>query len=82
VHRPDGSYVIFDSETRPRRSACRLFTSFRDEGGSWAEPAHIGGVLGDPPVALVRTAADEKCVFFKADSDVYWVDASVIEALR
>lgn len=68
---PDGSCVIFDSETRPRRNACWLFASFRDEDGSWAEPAHIGGVLGDPPAALVRTAPDGKYVSFKADGDVY-----------
>ena len=79
---PDGSYLIFDSETRPRRNACWLFVSFRNEDGSWTEPAHMGGVLGDLPAALARVTPDGRYLFFKADGDVYWVDASVVETLR
>ena len=79
---PDGSYLIFDSETRPRRNACWLFVSFRNEDGAWTEPAHMGGVLGDLPAALARITPDGRYLFFKADGDVYWVDAQVIEEAK
>ncbi len=79
---PDGTYLIFDSETRPRSNACRLFVAFRNEAGSWTEPAHVGEVVGDLPAALARISPDGKYLFFKADGDIYWVDTSVVKTLR
>lgn len=79
---PDGSYLIFDSDTRPRSSACWLFISFRNEDGSWTEPVNMGSVLGDLAAGLARVSPDGKYLFFKANGDIYWVDAAAVEALR
>lgn len=79
---PDGSYLIFDSETRLTSESCRLFVAFRNEDGFWTDPAHMGGVIGDLRAALARISPDGKYLFFKADGDIYWVDASVVETLR
>ncbi|MFC2106141.1 hypothetical protein ACFLS0_05275 [Candidatus Bipolaricaulota bacterium] len=79
---PDGSYLIFDSETRTRPNACWLFITFRNDDGSWTEPVHMGSVLGDLSASLARITPDGEYIFFKANGDVYWVDAAVIDSLR
>jgi len=79
---PDGSYLIFDSLTRPHEGRCPLFVSFRDGDGSWTEPVHLGSVLGDLPAALPRISPDGTILFFNADGEIYWIDAAVIEQLR
>jgi len=79
---PDGSYLIFDSDTRPRNGVCYLYVSFRTEGGDWTKPVNMKPVLGDLPAALARISPDGRYLFFQADGDIYWISASAIEALR
>ncbi len=78
---PDGSWLIFDSDTRPRSGMCRLYVSFRAEDGTWAEPINMEPVLGDCPAALARVSPDGNALFFKADGDICWVDTSLVESL-
>ena len=79
---PDGNYLIFDSDTRPRSGSCWLYVTFRNEDGTWTEPANMQAVLGDLPAALARVSPDGKALFFKANGDIYWIDASVVNELR
>jgi len=79
---PDGSYLIFDSDTRPRSGSCWLYVTFRNEDGTWTEPVNLQAVLGDLPAALARISPDGEALFFKANGDIYWIDASAIEVLR
>jgi len=79
---PDGTFLIFDSDTRPRSASCWLYITFRNEDGTWTEPLNMEPVLGDLPTALARISPDGQYLFFKADGDIYWIGASVIEALR
>ena len=79
---PDGSYVVFDSFTRPCDGACKLFVSFHNDDRTWTEPANLGPVVGDLPAAMARVSADGTTLFFKADGDVYWIHTSAIETLR
>ena len=79
---PDGSYLIFDSDTRPRSGSCWLYVTFRNEDEAWTEPVNMQPVLGDLPAALARISPDGKALFFKANGDIYWIDASVVNELR
>jgi len=79
---PDGSYLIFDSDTRPRSGMCSLYVSFRADDGVWTEPIDMAPVVGDLPAAMARISPDGKALFFKADGDIYWIATSAIERLR
>ena len=78
---PDESYLIFDSEDRPRENDCPLFVSFRDSNDTWTEPVNMGGVI---PMggALARVSPDGQYLFFKSEGDIYWVDAIIVESLK
>jgi len=79
---PDGSYLIFDSSTRPHDGACLLFVSFRNDDGSWTEPVNMGAALGGLPAGLPRVSPDGRILFFNAHGEIYWIDTSVLGQLR
>ena len=79
---PDGTYLIFDSDVRPRSGACYLYVSFRTDDGSWTEPINMQPAIGDLPAALARLSPDGTALFFKAEGDIYWIAALAIDALR
>ena len=78
---PDESYLIFDSEDRPRENNCPLFISFRDSNDTWTEPLNMGNLI-PMNAALARVTPDGKYIFFKSGGDIYWVDAMIVENLR
>jgi Tol biopolymer transport system component len=80
---PDGSYLIFNSRRPAEKIQSVLLVSFRTADGGWSEPRLIdlGAEAGTPFVSR-----DGEFLFFtsgeKGKSDIYWVSAEVIEALR
>ena len=78
---PQGAYVIFDSQSRPRIGECRLFVSFRTPDGTWTKPASMGKYI-EQRAAMAWISHDGKYVFYKADDEVYWVSAQIVEELR
>jgi Tol biopolymer transport system component len=80
---PDGSYLIFASKRPVENITSELFISFKNADGSWGEPKAIdlGMQAGCPMVS-----PDGKYLFFTAGergkSDIYWVDASILNASR
>ena len=32
--------------------------------------------------AMARLSSDGKCIFFQAEKDIYWVDATIIEKFK
>ena len=78
---PDESYMLFDSDERPRIGECRLHVSFRKPGGTWTTPMSLGGLIG-LKAAMAWISPDGKYIFFKADDNVYWVDARIVEKLK
>ncbi len=81
----DEDYLIFDAATgvRDGRIVCDLFISFQNPDGSWGDP--VG--MGDP----INSEAHECCAFVTRDaaylfffkgSNIYWVDALIIENFR
>jgi len=49
---PDGSFLIFDSENRPKKNQCGLFISFKQPDGSWTEPVNLGDFIKQDNAAL------------------------------
>jgi Tol biopolymer transport system component len=80
---PDGSYLVFNSRRPSEKIQSVLNVSFRTPDGGWSEPRMIdlGAEAGTPFVSR-----DGKFLFFtsgeRGKSDICWVSADVIEALR
>ncbi|MGD9141282.1 MAG: hypothetical protein PVJ42_07055 [bacterium] len=78
---PDESYMIFDSEKRPRVGECRLHVSFRKADGTWTMPMSLGSLI-ELKASMAWISPDGKYIFFKAYDDVYWVDAGIVEKIK
>jgi WD40 repeat protein len=81
---PDNSYIIFSRE-KYGEGSCRLFISFSDEKGDWAEAKDLNewhGIKGICPIV----SKDEKYLFFldyvNSFTQPFWTDAKFIEELR
>lgn len=85
---PDESYLVFDRYTLSGGTqTSKLFVSFRPKHGSWSEPAELGPDINATGTELIpKVSPDGKYLFFQrkvgGNTDIYWVDARVIEALR
>jgi len=85
---PDESYLIFDSKREGSYGNSDLYISFQQQDGSWSPAINLGDKINtDGPDTGGVVSPDGKYFFFNRkinseDSDVYWVDAQVIENLR
>jgi hypothetical protein len=80
---PDESYIIFCSSRPGGFGQGDLYISFKDENGEWTIAKNMG--------ELINTETHEFCPFVTMDgryfsytsrSDIYWVDARIIEEFR
>lgn len=90
---PDESYLIFESQ-RPGgiEGSTDLYISFRKNDGSWGRAVNMGPAVNSKfTERFPRVSPDGKYLFFGSDrdlapgaegTDIYWVDASVINELR
>ena len=93
---PNGSYLLFSS-FRGSLGMSDLFVSFRAEDGSWTQPKNLGPkVNSGGKDEYPYVSPDGKYLFFNSNrpsslygksipdgpGNMYWVSASVIEALR
>lgn len=74
---PDGSYLLFDVQ-----GGAYLFVSFRNADGSWGDAIDLTQHGFDRMAGGASISPDGKYLFFALRDDIWWVDASVIEALR
>jgi hypothetical protein len=85
---PDESYLVFDRYALAGGTqTSKLFASFRRKDGSWSEPIELGPDINATGTELIpKVSPDGKYLFFQrkvdGNTDIYWVDARVIEALR
>jgi hypothetical protein len=80
---PDGSYLIFDSENRPKKSRCGLFVSFSMPDGSWIEPVNLSDFITQDNAAMARITADGKFLFFNdRNGDNWWVSTEILDELK
>lgn len=83
----DESYVIFSSRREGGFGGPDLYISYRKEDGTWTKAKNMGDTINtntaDYAPAVTR---DGKYFFFTSNkagnSDIYWVDAAIIEELR
>ena len=80
---PDESYLIFDSENRPRINDCGLFISFKLLDGNWSDPQNMGEYITQKNAGLVQVSLDGNYLFYNDwYGDTYWVDADIIDEYR
>ncbi len=78
---PDESYLIFDSDNRPKTGECRMWICFKKKDGTWTKPKNMGSKIHEK-AGFAMLSPDGKYLFFSAGGDIYWVDATIIEELR
>ncbi len=89
---PDGSYIIVDSYyVENNRIVGSLYVSFSKPDGSWTKAVSMKEALnasGSDIYASARVTPDGKYIFFEKyiretdKSDIYWVDAKILEQLK
>lgn len=85
---PDESYLVFDRYSiADGAQTSKLFISFSREDGSWSEPVGLGSDINATGTELIpKVSPDGKYLFFQrkvdGNTDIYWVDARILEALR
>lgn len=80
---PDESYLIFDSEDRPKINDCSLFVSFKINNETWSEPINLGNYITQENAAMARISSDGKYLFYNdVNGYNYWVSTDIIEDLK
>jgi hypothetical protein len=85
---PDESYLIWDSEREGGYGASDLYISFRQKDGSWGPAINMGDkVNSEKGDTYASVTSDSKYILFNRNiddnnTDIYWVDAQIIDALR
>ncbi|MGJ8662783.1 MAG: TolB family protein [Marinicella sp.] len=87
---PDESYLIWDSEREDGFGDSDLYISFRQPDGSWGSAINMGQQVNSPGWdAYASVTPDGKYILFNRtlvdgtdNTEIYWVDAKVIEELR
>jgi len=91
---PDESYLLWDGERASGFGSSDLYISFRQPDGSWGEAINMGETVNtEAEEGGPQVTPDGKYLFFNrmvpranggegSQSDLYWIDAQLIEALR
>lgn len=86
---PDESYLIWDSERPEGFGNSDLYISFHQADGSWGPAINMGdNINSDKWDAYASVTPDGKYILFNrgidddGNVDIYWADATIIEALR
>jgi Tol biopolymer transport system component len=80
---PDESYIVFQS-VRPDNCSpgFNLYVSFCKTNGIWTKGKNLGRKINEREASIPKISPDGKYLFFKRESDIYWVDAKIIDELR
>ena len=87
---PDESYIIWDSKREGGFGASDLYISFRQKDGRWGQAINMGHMVNsDKGDTFATVTPDGKYILFNRgidreiyNTDIYWVDAKIIETLR
>ncbi len=80
---PDESYLIFDSYTiDPPGGNAQLFICFRESDRSWGNAINLSEILEIEGSIAASFSPDGKYLFFKAESDIYWVSTKIFDRLK
>ncbi|NER13511.1 hypothetical protein GWK08_08690 [Leptobacterium flavescens] len=91
----DESYVLWDGQRNDGPRNAEIYVSFRQQDGSWGEAIKLGDKINTSASEFgARVTPDGKYLFFNrnvgkvkptdkySNTDIFWVDAQVIENLR
>ncbi len=84
----DESYLVFDRYAMSGGTqTSKLLVAFRLKDGTWTTPVELGpGINATGTELIPKVSPDGKYLFFQrkvdGNTDIYWVDARVIEALK
>lgn len=84
----DESYLIFSSDRARPEDFGDLYITFRETAGGWTDPVNMGPAVNTgSQERFPSLSPDGKYLFFARNtdetySDIYWVDAAIIEDLR
>ncbi len=92
---PDESYVLWDGQRDDGSRNAEIYVSFKQVDGSWGEAIKLGKEVNTKVSEFgARVTPDGKYLFFNRNvgkvkptdkyenTDIFWVDAQVIEKLR
>ncbi len=86
---PDESYLIWDSEREGGIGKTDIYISYRQKDDSWGPAINMGDkVNSDKADFYASVTPDGKYILFnrtmdnKGNTDIYWVDAKIIETLK
>ncbi|OCQ20836.1 hypothetical protein A7985_13645 [Pseudoalteromonas luteoviolacea] len=91
---PDESYILWDSVRESGYGSSDLYISFRQDNGTWGKAINLGSKVNTPAEeGGPHITPDGKYLFFNrmvpdkngkegAQSDLFWIDAQLIEDLR
>ncbi|TQF70441.1 PD40 domain-containing protein [Pseudoalteromonas luteoviolacea] len=85
---PDDSYIIWDGVRESGFGDSDLYISFRKPDGTWSDALNMGDTINtEVREASASVTPDGKYLFFNRatknnDSDIYWVDAKIIDTLK
>ncbi|MCW8877840.1 MAG: hypothetical protein OQJ89_04795 [Kangiellaceae bacterium] len=87
---PDESYLIWDSNREDGYGYSDLYISFKQKDGSWGPAINMGPEINsDKGDTYASVTPDGKYILFNRridnetdNTDIYWVDAKIIETLR
>lgn len=85
---PDESYLIFHSDRPGGPGRMNLYISFRADENTWSESIELGPQINKEGATNYcgRVSHDGRYLFFHVrqgeESNVYWVDAEVIQQLK
>jgi len=79
----DESFLIFDSYTiDPPWGHAQLFICFRKSDGSWGKAKNLSEILESERNIAASLSPDGKYLFFRAESDIYWISTKIFDQLK
>ena len=80
---PDESFLVFSARRAGGLGGADLYVTFARPGGTWSAPVNLGpGVNTESVESSPTLSTDGRFLFFSRHDDIWWVDSSIIEALR
>ena len=81
---PDESFIIFESNRPGGKGQMDLYICFRTPDDSWPEAINLGATINTKgQERFPGISPDGKFFFYGGHtSDIYWVDAKIIEELK
>lgn len=78
----DESYLIFDGQPRGEGKT-DIYVSYKKQDGNWTKGKLLSKEINSgESQAIASVSPDGECLFFTRNSDIYWVDAAIIDEIK